>query len=208
MPLEFYEVLLRVGLTFLLSLMFGLERQIRKKPVGFGTFALVATGCSVLTVVATELGGSPVIVVGGIITGIGFLGAGSLLRYQDKVFGFTTAASIWASAVFGVSMGAGMFAEGLLLYFFIAVVMVIDAYFERIGFGRYAKMITVTASGAGTIERVRRMLPKKSVYMESSFRVKGGEYTATFMSSGSSEEIRALPGKLKNAKGVKNFSIK
>ncbi|MBI4017588.1 MAG: MgtC/SapB family protein [Candidatus Aenigmarchaeota archaeon] len=203
---ELSVLLTRIGLTFALSFLFGLERQLRKKPVGFGPFALVATGAAVMTFVASELTNA-VVVIGGIVTGVGFLGSGALLRYQDKVFGFTTAAAIWASAVFGVIMGAGFLLEGMIFYLMIAAIITIDAQFERMGLGRYAKVVNVTAKSVKALNEVHRLLPGKPIYRRSDFDTGSREYSVTFVVRGSKKDIQRLPAVLLKTRDVKRFSI-
>src|SRR3990172_900354 len=107
--IESTDTVLRLLVTFGLALGVGLERQVRRKPVGFGTFIFVATGAATLTILAIDLDvGNPLPVIGGVITGVGFLGAGALIRSNDRVFGFTTAALVWAMAALGVAAGAGL----------------------------------------------------------------------------------------------------
>src|SRR2546425_12424657 len=102
------EAVVRLVIVFLLAFGIGLERHFRRKPVGFGTFIFVSTGAAALAILAIDLeGDNPLPLLGGVITGIGFLGAGALIRANDRVFGFTTAALVWAMAALGVAAGAG-----------------------------------------------------------------------------------------------------
>ena len=92
--------LIRMLLVFGLSLIFGLERQRSHKPVGFGTFIFVALGACTIGIVATKYSlGDSISLLAATITGIGFLGAGALIKNTDKVFGFTTASAIWLFAI-------------------------------------------------------------------------------------------------------------
>ena len=85
-------IFLRLSITFFLSLVFGLERQYSHKPIGFGTFTFVAAGSSSLAIVAVALGFEHSIpLLSAIVTGIGFLGAGALIKTSDKIFGLTSA---------------------------------------------------------------------------------------------------------------------
>src|SRR3989440_5288868 len=102
------EVVLRLLFVFGLAFSVGLERQLHRKPVGLGTFIFVSMGAATLAILAITLEeDNPLPLLGGVITGIGFLGAGALIRSNDRVFGFTTAALVWAMAALGVAAGAG-----------------------------------------------------------------------------------------------------
>ena|SRR5659263_171028 len=101
--MELLIILLRLTLTFALSLIFGYERQRSHKPIGFGTFIFVSVGSCGLAITATILSENPLPLLGSVVTGIGFLGAGALIKTNEKTFGFTTAASVWLFAIFGIT---------------------------------------------------------------------------------------------------------
>jgi putative Mg2+ transporter-C (MgtC) family protein len=110
------ETALRLGAALLVGGMLGLNRELHGKPAGFRTHALVSLGAAVATIVALKSpDGSLSIdqnaigrVVQGILTGIGFLGAGVILRDPSgHVTGLTTAAMIWICAVLGIVCGLG-----------------------------------------------------------------------------------------------------
>ena len=87
-----YSILVRILLVFILSSFFGLERQRSHKPVGFGTFIFVALGACIIGIIATKNNiDSSISLLAATITGIGFLGAGALIKSTDKVFGFNMA---------------------------------------------------------------------------------------------------------------------
>jgi putative Mg2+ transporter-C (MgtC) family protein len=104
------DTLLRFAAAVLVGGAIGLNRELRGKPAGVRTHALVSLGAAVVTVVAAETSGDPAAVsrvIQGIITGIGFLGAGVILRGEGgkRVRGLTTAATIWISATLGIACG-------------------------------------------------------------------------------------------------------
>ena len=108
--LGFDDVLLRLGAAVLVGALIGLDREIRNKPAGVRTIALVALGSAVFVMAALD--GSPLPdstsrVIQGIVTGVGFLGAGTIIRGQteEDVKGLTTAASVWLAAAIGVACG-------------------------------------------------------------------------------------------------------
>lgn len=95
-----------------LGTLVGLERQMGRKPAGLRTHVLVCLGSTMfvlLTVHAVrEFGGQsldPTRIIHGVVTGVGFLGAGSILRQEGYVHGLTTAASIWMVAAIGTAVG-------------------------------------------------------------------------------------------------------
>ncbi|WP_298645941.1 MgtC/SapB family protein [uncultured Proteiniphilum sp.] len=93
----------------------GLERESNNKSAGLRTNTLVAVGASIFVMISTrileESTGDPTRVVGQIVTGIGFLGAGVILHQGSNVKGLTTAATVWCSAALGCLAGFGMYWE-------------------------------------------------------------------------------------------------
>ncbi len=138
---------LRLLLTFVLAFLFGLARQRAHKPIGFGTFTLVATGSCALGITALLLmKDNPLPLMGAIITGIGFLGAGALVRTSDKIFGFTSATSIWLFAVIGLVVGIGEYLLGMSLYLLAWIVILTDQSLSRHGIGSYQRRVVITAN--------------------------------------------------------------
>jgi putative Mg2+ transporter-C (MgtC) family protein len=116
----------------------GLEREYRKKPAGLRTNILIALGSALLTTLSIEIGahgGTPDRITAQIVTGVGFLGAGAILRSGTTVHGMTTAATIWVNAAIGMAAGAGEFAMATVTAFLTLVVLALlgplEAYFER-----------------------------------------------------------------------------
>ena len=98
--------------SLVLGTLLGWERQLGRKPAGLRTHTLVCLGSTLFVLLArhavTEIGGSnldPTRIIHGVVTGIGFLGAGSILRQEGWVQGLTTAASVWMVSAIGVAVG-------------------------------------------------------------------------------------------------------
>jgi putative Mg2+ transporter-C (MgtC) family protein len=136
------DLLLKLSLAVVLGGAIGLEREIAGKPAGLRTNILICMGAALLTDVSigmTTVGGvrvgDPSRLAAQIITGIGFLGAGSIMQARGTITGLTTAATIWVVAAIGITVGAGH-------------------YLEAAGAG---VLVTVVLAGLGNVEhRVRR----------------------------------------------------
>ena len=112
-----WDLLLRLGAATLVGAAFGLDREARHKPAGMRTLALVALGAAMIVVVVVENPNTGSTfdanamsrVMQGILTGIGFIGAGVIMRTEREqtVHGLTTAATIWVVAALGITCGAG-----------------------------------------------------------------------------------------------------
>ena len=121
----------------------GFEREYRQKPAGLRTNILIALGSALFTILSIAVGGggsTPDRIAAQIVTGVGFLGGGAILRSGKTVQGMTTAATIWVNAAIGMAAGAGEFATataaaGLTLVV-LAVLPPIEAYFEQRGVTR------------------------------------------------------------------------
>ncbi|HEY3044484.1 MAG TPA: MgtC/SapB family protein [Vicinamibacterales bacterium] len=108
-----YEaVLLRLGAAVAVGALIGLDRELRRKPAGLRTLALVSLGSAVFILETIDPTRAPYTdatsrVIQGIVTGVGFLGAGTIMRgaSEDSIRGLTTAASIWLAAASGVACG-------------------------------------------------------------------------------------------------------
>ena len=85
----------------------GLEREIHHKPAGLRTNTLICLGAALLTMIArsTAAGDNSTRIIQGIITGVGFIGAGAIMRDQANIYGVTTAATIWIVTVIGIACG-------------------------------------------------------------------------------------------------------
>jgi len=122
----------------------GVEREIKNKPAGFRTNILICLGSmlfmwlsgKVSTVFAPEHPGDPGRIAAQVVTGIGFLGAGTIMQSRGKVIGLTSAAMIWVVSAVGMSIGAGYGAVGVLTTGLVLVVLVGLGLLERRVFGR------------------------------------------------------------------------
>jgi putative Mg2+ transporter-C (MgtC) family protein len=106
------DIALRLLLAAVLGAVIGFEREIHDHPAGMRTHLLVSLGSAIFTVVSIFGFGDAAItdpsrVAAQIVTGIGFLGAGAIIKYGTSVRGLTTAASLWATAAVGMAVGAG-----------------------------------------------------------------------------------------------------
>ena len=135
------DIFLRFTVATVTGGLIGLNRQYRHKPAGLRTHALVALGAAAATALvawSTDSSGIAHVdamsrVVQGIITGIGFLGAGVILRTESgrSVHGLTTAASIWLAACLGCACGAGAWVITLCAFAFVMLILLVGGPVER-----------------------------------------------------------------------------
>jgi putative Mg2+ transporter-C (MgtC) family protein len=119
-PGQLADAALRLGLALLLGSAIGFERQWHQKMAGLRTNALVALGAAGFVFFSAMVGqGDPTRVAAQVVTGIGFLGAGVILREGVNVHGLNTAATLWCSAMVGTFAGSGYLAPSLLAAAFV-----------------------------------------------------------------------------------------
>jgi len=120
------ELLLQLGLATLLGGAIGLERELGGKPAGLRTNILICIGSALYTQLSLAMvpaGSDASRVAGQIVTGVGFIGAGTILHARGAVVGLTSAATIWVVAAIGIALGAGHYAEALLATLVVLVVL-------------------------------------------------------------------------------------
>jgi putative Mg2+ transporter-C (MgtC) family protein len=139
------EIVLRLITALVCGAVIGLNREFHRKPAGFRTFGLVSVG-SALVVLTMELepntGADAVSrVIQGVLTGIGFLGAGVIFRREspNKVAGLTTAAAIWLTAGLGMAAGAGRYMVALVGMVLGLVLLLLGGPFEKALTRRFRK---------------------------------------------------------------------
>ncbi len=103
------ENIIRVAFAVLIGGIIGAEREFRDKAAGFRTIILITVGSALFTIFSMSMdpGFTRTRIAANIVTGIGFLGAGAIMREHGRIGGLTTAATIWLSAALGMGIGAG-----------------------------------------------------------------------------------------------------
>ena len=134
---DWHDIILRLGSAAALGGAIGLNRNLHGKPSGLRTLALVGLGAATMVLVAIDDGGGDASAVSrvlqGLLTGIGFLGAGVILHEASttKVHGLTTAASIWVTACLGAACGAGAWRLALTATVIVGLVLLFGGALEK-----------------------------------------------------------------------------
>lgn len=133
------DIIIRVLIALTAGSIVGIERQLHRKSAGLRTNMLVAVGAAfyvILSIQLTREEGDVTRIIGQIVTGVGFLGAGIIFREGSSIHGLTTAATIWCSAAIGSMAGAGYFIETLIATLTIALINIvlvpIDKWLKKI----------------------------------------------------------------------------
>ena len=126
------EFVIKLGTALLLGLLIGVDRQLRHKPLGMKTSMVIAVASCLITIVSIEAAGQlarpgmtsmdPMRLAAQIVSGVGFIGAGVILRRNnDVISGLTTAAMVWSASALGIASGAGFYKEAFAAAAFIIV---------------------------------------------------------------------------------------
>jgi putative Mg2+ transporter-C (MgtC) family protein len=127
------DSLIKLGVSVLVGSLIGAEREFRVKAAGFRTIILITVGSTLFTIfsISIDPDHNRTAVAGNIVQGIGFLGAGAIIRDGGRIGGLTTAATIWLSAALGMGIGAGEFNFVLLAAFVVLVILLIFPSLEH-----------------------------------------------------------------------------
>jgi putative Mg2+ transporter-C (MgtC) family protein len=136
----YWDIVARLGSATLLGGVLGLNREMRSKPAGLRTHALVSLGSALATTATLQFLDGPGIdhaavtrTIQGIVAGVGFLGGGAILRAKDReeVTGLTTAASIWVVAALGIACGGGFWISSVVAVLLALLVLILGTPLER-----------------------------------------------------------------------------
>ncbi|MBN1792311.1 MgtC/SapB family protein [Candidatus Woesearchaeota archaeon] len=206
-----WSILGKIFLTFVFASIFGYERQRAHKPIGFGTYIFVSIGACSLGIVAHILApDNPLPLLSAVISGIGFLGAGALIKTSDKVFGFSSAASIWIFAIFGLIIGVGEYIIALMLYACVIAVILIDKVLERRGVGSYQKRMLIATNAIVPEKEIESTLRMKGIKMKkihAEFNKKENTFSILYQIEGSRDSIRDAQSTLFKKPWLSSFKV-
>lgn len=184
----------RLMITALLVGCVGLERQTNNQPAGLRTHILIGVGASLLMLLSIYVpqqyrdfpSGDPSRIAAQVVSGIGFLGGGAILKFGADIRGLTTAASIWTVAAIGLAVGAGLFGAAtfstvLVLFTLITLNQVERRFFPK----QMMKTLTIyTINSTISVEDIRRAISKaeikiRSIDVQHSMKTKRTRFTIT-----------------------------
>jgi putative Mg2+ transporter-C (MgtC) family protein len=159
-------VAFKLGYALLMGGFLGMEREVHKKVAGLRTHMIVCLSSSLLMVLSIEVGqdlglqGDSTRIAAGVMTGIGFLGAGTIIKHGATVHGLTTAASIWTAAAVGLAVGAGYYISAAIVVFLTLFTLLLvqraDIYLKI--HRRRARLLVYVRAAPGIIGRVEEAL--------------------------------------------------
>ena len=125
----YIEYIIRLSLSFVCSFILGIERKSHQQIVGIRTLVSMSLSCCLLSILSVYMAETPVVkgdptrIAAGVITGIGFLGGGAILKLGLNIRGLTTAAIIFMTSALGMSFGAGLYVPTIITFFIILIIL-------------------------------------------------------------------------------------
>jgi len=209
------EYVMRLVVALLIGGAIGLEREFKGKPAGMRTNMLICVGSCLIMILSIEVArtaariADPGRIAAQVVTGIGFLGAGTIIRSRFHVVGLTTAATIWVLSALGLAIGAGYLLLSAIVAFLITITLVFIGYIEsRLDTKRSYHVVQITVErGEGVIRNVMTLFAAAGLTSEALEIVRSGDtWRATFEYASSHEKHRALVEKLSASPGVQGVA--
>jgi len=217
-----FEIIFRLTLGALLGGIIGFEREVHGRSAGLRTQLIVCVAAVLIMIISenyhhylkytnTLLRIDPARIASGAVIGVGFIGAGVIIKSGFSIRGLTTAASIWIVSAIGLAIGAGLYIEGTFAFLITITALVMLRRFERNITRLHFKVITVTADGQEDIDReITTILSEKGINIISTDmqidRLAGEaiiKYTVSFMRRDGIRDIFFRLGKIKSVKRLK-----
>jgi len=161
----------KIALSALLGALVGAEREWTGKAAGLRTHMLIAVGAALLTDISVQIGphfapgsntGDPARIAAQVVSGIGFIGAGTILQARGAVHGLTTAAGLWVAAAIGMAVGATFYAEAILGTVALLVILALLRPLEHL-INRTHHRVAFTLDDERSVEEIFRMLEAAGV---------------------------------------------
>lgn len=170
------EMILRLALACLLGALIGLERESLNRPAGLRTYTLVCVGSALAMIVSLDMyyqyhntvNADPGRIAAQVVSGIGFLGAGTIMREGASVRGLTTAAGLWVVACVGLAVGAGLYLAGIITAALVLFVLIYFFRFEQriSGMREYKAFVMLVDDRPGQIGRIGSVLGDLNVLIK------------------------------------------
>jgi len=211
----FSEYLARLVIALLIGGAIGLEREFKGKPAGMRTNMLICVGSCLIMIISIEIARSavrtadPGRIAAQVVTGIGFLGAGTIIRSRFHIVGLTTAATIWSLSAIGLAIGAGYLLLSVVVAFLITVTLVFIGLIEdKLETKRSFHVVQVTIErGEGIIREIMALFASMRISSEALEVIRSGDiWKATFEYASSNEKHRMFVEKLSASPGVKGVT--
>ena len=205
------ENIIKIGFAVLVGGIIGAEREFRDKAAGFRTIILITVGSTLFTIFSTSMdpGFTRTRIAANIVTGIGFLGAGAIVREHGRIGGLTTAATIWLSAALGMGIGAGelifVAASTLIVIIVLLVFPRLEIGIDRIRESRIYKIVVSTAN-VEKIDKINEALSSNDLTVYEHHQSKtGNTIVGTWHTIGSPKQHEKFSLMMVKDKDIEDF---
>ena len=205
------ENLIRIGFAVVIGGIIGAEREFRDKAAGFRTIILITVGSALFTIFSASLdpGFTRTRIAANIVTGIGFLGAGAIVREHGRIGGLTTAATIWLSAALGMGVGAGELIFVTISTFIVIIVLLVfprlEIWIDSIRESRTYKIV-VSAVNVDKIDQINEALATHELQIYEHHQSKtGNTIVGTWHTIGSPKHHEKFSLKMVKDKDIEDF---
>jgi putative Mg2+ transporter-C (MgtC) family protein len=212
MPMEpITENLIRIGFAVLIGGLIGAEREFRDKAAGFRTIILITVGSALFTIFSMSMdpGFTRTRIAANIVTGIGFLGAGAIVREHGRIGGLTTAATIWLAAALGMGIGAGELIFVAASTFIVIIVLLVfprlEIWIDHIRESRTYKIVVSTAN-VDKIDQINEALEAHQLTVYEHHQSKSGNtIVGTWNTIGSPKQHEKFSVMMVKDKDIEDF---
>ncbi len=207
------EDILKLILSILIGGLIGAEREFRDKAAGFRTIIFICVGATLFTIFSIKLGNESgqYRIAANIVSGVGFLGAGVILRGGGRIVGLTTASMIWLAAAIGMGIGGGQYLFSCVTTGVISIVLWLFPRFEEwIDKIRDTRTYEVTcSSGLDKFKQIENLFQQCNVHVKKyqQCKTENNEMICTLSTYGSPENHDRLIQELFADEEVKSFSF-
>lgn len=205
------ENLIKLGVAIAVGGLVGAEREFRDKAAGFRTIILITVGSALFRMFSASLdpGFTRTRIAANIVTGIGFLGAGAIVREHGRIGGLTTAATIWLAAALGMGIGGGEILFVLLATVIVLVVLLLfprlELWIDRIRESRSYK-IMISASNMEKLDFIQDALKAHDLYVYERHQSKSGDtIMGTWYAMGKPKNHEAFVVDMMKDKDIREF---
>jgi putative Mg2+ transporter-C (MgtC) family protein len=202
------DVLLKLGLALVIGTVIGAEREYKNKSAGLRTLILICLGSTLFTIISGSLGaeGETGRIASNIVTGIGFLGAGAIMREGLTVSGLTTASSIWVTAALGMAVGASEYYLAIFATLIVFAVLTLFGYIQPV-IERYKKAIELHITYTGEDDRsIEKEMERLKLKFEKVRTIKReGDLVIQYEISGPKDGLNLFLNSLNRNQAIKSF---
>jgi len=205
----------KLGLAVILGGVIGLEREASDKPAGLRTNILICVGSTLMMILSIQVArdfavtvADPGRIAQGVITGIGFLGAGTILHSRGGVTGLTTAATTWAVAGIGLALGSGYFLLAVTTTGLIILVLWVLGWISRdwpANRHAHAKLRVVVGDPPAQLETVRQLIEAEgAIVRDWNYRRLSDGHSVIIECDAAESDVAALLAKISAGPGVRS----